>query len=128
MTSSRSWRKRAWTVAALAVLCAVAAGWWWRHDRTQGRVFRIGHQASPPGQLLDARNRPVGPIPEALTEAARLTGIQLEWVFAPEGPDKALAAGRVDLWPLIIQRASREGKVYITEPYLRLTYWIVARE
>jgi signal transduction histidine kinase/CheY-like chemotaxis protein len=104
------------------------ASWWWLHDRTAGRVFRMGYELSPPGQLLDANNLPTGPVPEAIREAARRRGIQLEWVFAPEGPDKAFAAKRVDLWPLIIQRTEREGKIYITEPYLRLTYWIVTRE
>jgi signal transduction histidine kinase/ActR/RegA family two-component response regulator len=104
------------------------ASWWWLHDRTAGRVFRMGHQFSPPGQLLDPDNRPIGPVPEAVREAAARRGIQLEWVFAPEGPDKAFAARRVDLWPLIIQRPERQGRIYITEPYLRLTYWVLMRE
>ncbi len=88
----------------------------------------MGYQYSPPGQLLDAGNRPAGPIPEAVREAAGRAGIQLDWILAPEGPDKAFAAHRVDLWPLIIQRPERRDNIYISEPYLRLTYWVVTRE
>ena len=82
------WRKLA-RFAAVALLAGVGvASWWWLHDRTAGRVFRLGYELSPPGQLLDTNNLPAGPVPEAIREAARRRGIQLEWVFAPEGPDK----------------------------------------
>jgi signal transduction histidine kinase/ActR/RegA family two-component response regulator len=118
------------TRVALILLIVASAGlvWWRFHDRTHDRVFRMGYQYSPPGQLLDAHNGPTGPIPEALQESAANAGIRLDWVFAPEGPDKAFAAKKVDLWPLIIQRPARAARIYITEPYLRLTYWVVTRE
>jgi signal transduction histidine kinase/CheY-like chemotaxis protein len=112
----------------ILALCAIGAAWWLLHDRTRDRVFRMGYQYSPPGQLLDGHNGPAGPVPEAIAEAAARKGIRLEWVLAPEGPDKAFAAHRVDLWPLIIQRPDRAGRVYISEPYLRITYWVVTRE
>jgi signal transduction histidine kinase/ActR/RegA family two-component response regulator len=116
-------------IAAVALAIAAAGTLWWRfHDRTHDRVFRIGYQYSPPGQLLDPHNGPTGPVPEAVSEAARSHGIRLEWVFSPEGPDKAFAARKVDLWPLIIAREDRIGRIYISEPYLRLTYWVVTRE
>jgi len=112
----------------ILALCAIGAAWWLFHDRTHERVFRMGYQYSPPGQLLDAHNGPSGAIHETIAEAAARNGIRLEWVLVPEGPDKAFAAQRVDLWPLIIQRADRVGHIYITEPYLRISYWIVTRE
>jgi signal transduction histidine kinase/ActR/RegA family two-component response regulator len=115
-------------VVSVLALCAALAAWWLFRDRTRDRVFRIGYQYSPPGQLLDAHNGPSGAIHETIAEAAARKGIRLQWVFAPEGPDKAFAARRVDLWPLIIQRPERAGRIYISEPYLRITYWVVTRE
>jgi signal transduction histidine kinase/ActR/RegA family two-component response regulator len=116
-------------LAFVLLLAGIAGTGWWRfHDRTEGRVFRMGYQYSPPGQLLDAQGKPSGPIAEALREAAERTGIQLQWVLAPEGPDKAFAAKKVDLWPLIIDRPERRDRIYISEPYLRLTYWVVTRQ
>src|SRR5437764_6082429 len=76
----------------ILALCAIGAAWWLFHDRTRDRVFRMGYQYSPPGQLLDGHNGPAGPIPEAIAEAAARKGIRLEWVLAPEGPDKSFAA------------------------------------
>jgi signal transduction histidine kinase len=128
MAGKQSWRTRAGVALAVAVVIGVGAAWWLLHDRTRGRVFRMGYQLSPPGQLLDAQNRPAGAIPEAILTAANQRGVQLEWVFSPEGPDKAFAAGKVDLWPLIIRRPERTDRIHITDPYLRLTYWIVMRE
>jgi hypothetical protein len=128
MRFPENWRRIAWTAALGATLCAAVAAWWWFHDSTHDRVFRMGYQYSPPGQLLDQQNQPSGAVPEAVREASNRTGIRLEWVFAPEGPDKAFAAHKVDLWPLMIQRPERRTQVYISEPYLRLTYWVVTRE
>src|SRR5690349_10817854 len=103
-------RRRYLRAIALAAALAMAGGsWWYFHDRTRGRVFRIGYQYSPPGELLGPDNRPSGPIPEGVNEAAARTGIRLEWVFSPEGPDRAFAAGKIDLWPLMIHRPERRG-------------------
>jgi signal transduction histidine kinase/ActR/RegA family two-component response regulator len=113
---------------AILALGAMGAAWWLLRDRTHDRVFRMGYQYSPPGQLLDAHNGPSGPVPEAIKEAAARKGIRLEWVLDEGGPDKAFAAKRVDLWPLLIKRPDRVGKIYMSQPYLRLTYWVVTRE
>jgi signal transduction histidine kinase/ActR/RegA family two-component response regulator len=123
-------RARAYARASLVLLLTgiAAIAWWQFHDRTRGRVFRMGYHYSPPGQLLDAQKRPSGPIVEGIRQAAARSGLRLEWVFVPEGPDVAFVANRVDLWPLITHRPERQGRIYISEPYLRLTYWVVTRE
>ena len=91
-------------------------------------VFRIGYEHSPPVQLVDEQGRIRGPVFEVLNEAARRRRIRLEWVHCPEGPDRALASGKVDLWPLMADVPERRGKLTITTPYLRTRYWLVSRE
>ena len=113
-------------LALLVGVCGTAA--WWFHDRTHSRVYRMGFQHSPPAQYADAQGRPMGPTVEAINAAARISGIRLQWVHAEEGPDAAFRARKVDLWPLIGKAAGRERSIYISDPYLRLTYWVVTRE
>ena len=118
---------RAVGLAALTI-CAGAASWWWFHDLTHSRVYRMGFQHMPPAQYVDAQGRPEGPVVEAFTDAARSAGIRLEWVRVQDGPDAAFHGKKVDLWPLIGRSPDREHYIYITDPYLRLTYWVVTRE
>ena len=44
----------------------------------------------------------------------------------PEGPDKALKTGVIDLWPIVASLPERERDFFITEPYAQVTYWLVA--
>lgn len=90
--------------------------------------LRIGFEHSPPVQLLNKDGRAQGPVIEVLTEAARRRGIHLEWVHCPEGPDRALRTGKVDLWPLIADIPERRESLSITSPYLRARWWLVSRE
>ncbi len=78
--------------------------------------------------VLDSHGGPDGAIVEAARMAARQSGIRLQWVPIPQGPEAAFAAGKVDLWPILGKSPEREAKIYITDPYLRLTYWVVTRE
>ncbi|MCL4840851.1 MAG: response regulator [Bryobacteraceae bacterium] len=108
------------SVVLLVLLVAMPA--------SASRVFRMGYEHSPPVQLVDSDGQIRGPVHEVLSEAAARRGIQLEWVHAPEGPDRALASGKVDLWPLMADIPERRGIVTITGPYLRTRWWLVSRE
>lgn len=92
------------------------------------RAVRIGYEHSPPVQLVDDQGHLRGPVFEMLSKAAALSKVRLEWIHCPEGPDRALASGRVDLWPLIADIPARRGKLTITPPYLRSRYWLISRE
>ncbi|MCL4796364.1 MAG: response regulator [Bryobacteraceae bacterium] len=90
--------------------------------------LRVGYEYSPPVQLVDEQGRVRGPVFEVISEAARRRGLQLEWVYCPEGPDRALRSGKADLWPLIADIPERRKHVSITSPYLRARWWLVSRE
>jgi signal transduction histidine kinase/ActR/RegA family two-component response regulator len=99
-------------------------------DRLQPghRSVRIGvDQAAPYQSWVEGRG-PIGFTVDVLGEAARKRGIHLEWIFCPEGPQKALRAGKVDLWPAQAVRAARDGGFYSTDPWLENTYAIIWRD
>jgi len=93
--------------------------------RPPGRTYRMGFQHSPPRQFVDAQGQPYGSAFDLLREAARRAEVKLDWVYVPEGPDRALDEGIVDLWPIVNQLPER-SRFHFTEPYAQLTYWLVA--
>ncbi|HLK63449.1 MAG TPA: response regulator [Bryobacteraceae bacterium] len=116
-----------WGTLAL-IVCLSSVVWWQSRDRTHSRVFRMGYQYAPPAQLVDEHGGPTGVAVEAIKEAAKRSGIRLEWIRVQDGPDAAFAAKKVDLWPLVGKLPTRQNTIRITDPYLKLTYWAVALE
>jgi signal transduction histidine kinase len=78
-------------------------------------------------QRVDAEGRLSGPAFEVLTAAARRRGIALEWVHSPEGPERALASGRVSLWPILGRTPEREKHLWISSPIMRVRFWLMTR-
>ncbi len=56
--------------------------------------------------------------PELVNEAARRTGLRLEWVYCPESAERAVRSGKVDLWPTMTVLEERKRHVYFSTPYL----------
>jgi signal transduction histidine kinase/DNA-binding response OmpR family regulator len=115
------------------LVLSIGFGWWWvtsvlGDPSHESRPFRMGFYSSWPNQFVTKDGRPEGPAVEIVTEAARRGHIPIEWVFAPEGPDAALADGKVDLWPLVGDIPERRKFLYISEPWNVRTYWMVSRE
>ena len=63
---------------------------------------------------------------EMVEEAARRSGVRLEWQLLKEGPHPALSARKVDLWPLLSVRTDSGAKIHFTEPYLSNAFVSVA--
>jgi signal transduction histidine kinase/CheY-like chemotaxis protein len=111
---------------ACVLIVLVALGVYTRRShRTVQRTLRIGFQNSYPYHFSDEENQATGPTVEITKAAARDLGIRLEWVFSPEGPEKALSSGRVDLWPLVADLEERHRLLYASAPWARMTYAIV---
>ena len=117
-------------VLILSSVVLTGCGWIVFHHSTArppARTYRIGFEYSPPRQYVDATGRPYGPVIDLLREAARRADVKLEWVHVPEGPDRGLDDGIVDLWPIMNQLPER-SRFHFTQPYAQLTYWLVARD
>ena len=59
---------------------------------------------------------------EIIAEAARSRGLRLQWVVRKEGPQAALTAGKVDLWPLLGVMPEIAPHLHFTRPYLSNSY------
>jgi signal transduction histidine kinase/DNA-binding response OmpR family regulator len=92
------------------------------------RTLKIGFQNSPPYHFPDARGNPSGPAVEIVREAAARIGIQLQWVFSPQGPEWALSSGAVDLWPLVGALPERRNLLYVSAPWTEMSFMIIAPE
>src|SRR5205823_7148315 len=91
------------------------------------RVIRIGVDQAAPYQSWVEGYGPVGFTVDVITAAARQHGITLQWTFCPEGPQKALRAGRVDVWPLLASRAAHDAGFYAADAWLENEYAVIWR-
>src|SRR5579859_1838564 len=89
------------------------------------KPFRIGFQQSPPFQFV-ANGTPTGPAIEIVAEAARRRHIPIEWVLSSDGPEPNLRSGKVDLWPLLGDLPERRKFLYISDPWIRISFWLVS--
>src|SRR5215472_18237745 len=103
------------SVGVVCILGAIGLTFWLRSNgassRPQRRV-RIGFDQAAPYQSLSPAGGPVGFSVDVLSEAARASGIELDWQFHAEGPQHAFANHAVDVWPLWASRAATKSKVY----------------
>src|SRR5947209_14171671 len=111
------------TLGAALVVCLLGfVGYRMVYRGTVARPLRIGYQNSPPYHFRGPGGKPTGPSVETVSAAAERLGIRLEWVFTPEGPEKAVSSGKVDLWPVMGDLPERRGLVYVSAPFARMTY------
>jgi signal transduction histidine kinase/CheY-like chemotaxis protein len=123
-------RRVAWLGGALTLLAAAGftARWWGASPSLQSRTFRIGFNQSQVSQFLGPDGNPIGPAVEIVAEAARRRGIRLQWIHIPEGPDRALREGIVDLWGIVGDHPERRAYMHITAPWRTIRYWTVRPE
>jgi signal transduction histidine kinase/CheY-like chemotaxis protein len=116
----------------LIIIIAGGLSWWFEtrfEDPSRAsQPFRIGYQNAPPYQSVANDGSPAGAAIDIVSEAARRRHIPLQWVPAPEGPEVNLRSGKVDLWPLIGDLPERRKFLYISEPWLTLSFWMVTLE
>ncbi len=53
-----------------------------------------------------------------LNEAARRRGIRLRWSIENEGPDVAIASGKVDLWPMLNSMTPQNRTIHVSPPWM----------
>jgi signal transduction histidine kinase/CheY-like chemotaxis protein len=121
--------RRSCLILFVGCLAALLVGGWtyWRTaHKPPERIFKMGFQDNPPLQYVDAQARPTGPALELIDIAARRSGIRIEWVYTPEGFERALSNNAVDLWPLMVDLPERRRSLYISAPWAKLTYAVVS--
>ena len=121
----RDWaiRKRYLAIAAAsAAAMAVVAVCLVNRQSAVTRTLRIGFQNSAPYHFPDSAGQASGPAVEIVRTAAQRRKIKLEWVFSPQGPERALASGAVDLWPIVGDLPERHKLLYISPPWTRMSY------
>ncbi len=114
--------------AGLLGILGVIAVRQWRTAQLLKVPFRIGFFNSAREHFLGPDGKPAGSAVDLLNKAARRRGIQLEWVYSPEGVDAALESGQVDLWPVLGIVPERKGRLYITAPFTMTDYGLLSRE
>jgi len=115
------------SASLLAILGTVVVRQW-RTSRVLKTTFRIGFDNSGREHFPGPDGKPAGNSVDLLNEAARRSGIKLEWIYSPEDGDAALASGQVDLWPLIADLPERKGRLYVSDPWTMTEYGIVSRD
>jgi signal transduction histidine kinase/CheY-like chemotaxis protein len=113
-------------LAAVAVVCSALAIYRFL-ARSPQRVLRIGYQNTPPLNYPGTDGVPTGTAVEVIRQAAQRAGIRLEWVYYPEGSEKAIISKSVDLWPIMVDFPERHQFVYLTGPWAKLSLALVYR-
>ena len=88
----------------------------------------IGFQDSAPYHFPDAHGNASGPVVDIVKEAARRKNIRLRWIWSPQGPEKALSSKAVALWPILGDLPERKKFLYITAPWLKMSYVLIFPE
>ena len=124
--------KRKWAVAALAgvLLCLGLLGWWLRERSLEPsrakRPFRVSSHLPPPSQgvdaaLLNASN-------QIFKEACRRRHVPIEVVPTEGDPVDDIVSGQIDLTQVTFDSPRNREKIYISEPWIVDSGWIVALE
>ena len=113
---SRRWW---WAIALVLVLAGIYLG---LPRAAPLQIIRIGFQNAQPYHFPDSQGRASGPAVDVLREAARRLNVEVDWVYAPQGPEKALSSGAVDVWPIMGDSPERRKTMHITAPWSRVTY------
>jgi signal transduction histidine kinase/CheY-like chemotaxis protein len=107
-----------WRIAAVVLLAAGALLFVFCRRPPADRVYRIGIRNNASVETGDVEGRIDVLARAVVAEAAGRIGMRLRWVESPEGPDKALGEGRVELWPMVGILPKRKSRLHITEPWL----------
>jgi PAS domain S-box-containing protein len=128
----RPWRvlRRRWTlIVASIVVAAGAAAWaalWWA-PVAKG-PYRIGFENDPPYHFPGPDGQPRGWAFEAIAEAARRSGIDLQWTFCPESSEAAIRSDRVDLWPIMTDLPRRRSFIYFSDHWMHTDLYVLLRQ
>ena len=133
--SAEFWTRRRKAFLALGLCASSLLGWgtWWASNRLKdparaSRAFRIGYVDTPPYNTVAPDGSPKGPYIDIFAEACRRLRIPIEWVYTPEGAERGLQSGKVDLWTSLGDLPERRKIIYLSAPWSTLSSWLVTRD
>jgi signal transduction histidine kinase/CheY-like chemotaxis protein len=122
---------RRWALVMLiALLCLASLGWWLRERSLEPsralRPFRVSEHKLPLKQgvdpkLVDSSNL-------IFEEACKRRHIPFELVKTEGDPVAAIVDGRIDLTQVIFDSPENRKRIYISEPWIVDSSWLVAPE
>ena len=120
--------KAACAIAATGAVAGLVSLWYFTaQPPLLQRSLRIGFENNPPVQIRTAMGFS-GLAVEAIDEAAKRAGVQLEWVETGTSSEEALRKGLVDLWPLMIDLPERHKYVHFARPWMHTGNVLLLRE
>jgi PAS domain S-box-containing protein len=90
------------------------------------RPLRIGFEQNPPVQIR-TDNGFSGLAVETVNEAAKRSGVRLQWVETGTSSDEAFQKGLVDLWPLMADLPDRRKRLHLSRPWLHSNHVLLLR-
>ncbi len=115
--------------AGCAVVLAAVLIYWRSGDPSESdRIYRVGVDNAPPYNLLQPGQPVRGLAVEVLQEAARRSGIRLQFVPLSIPVDEAFRRNLVDMWPAATDTPERRKWLHVTRPYLANRLCIVTRD
>ncbi len=129
MLSISHWLRRPFLILVSIGLAASVTFWYFaiRTPPIPRRTLRIGFEQVTPVQIRTDRGF-AGLAVEIIDEAARRSGLSLQWVETGTSSEEAFRRGLVDLWPLMADLPERRKVIHITTPWLPATHALVMRE
>ena len=129
------WTRRRKAFLALGLFASSLLGWgtWLASNRLKdparaSRAFRVGYVDTPPYNTVAPDGSPKGPYIDIFAEACRRLRIPIEWVYTPEGAERGLQSGKVDLWTSLGDLPERRKIIYLSAPWSTLSSWLVTRD
>jgi len=84
---------------------------------SSAQPLRIGYGNFPPYNFRNASNQPVGFQIEILNQAARRSGIALDWTYSPGVGMACLSSNACDLWAQASTRITPEQGIALSKPW-----------
>jgi len=113
---------RYWRIGVILIATVVAASLAFLYSVNPLRpipegTLRIGFEQNPPLQFHTADGL-AGVGVEAVSEAAKRSGLRVQWVETGVSSEESFRKGLVDLWPVMADLQERRRFVHFTRPWL----------
>ena len=112
---------------ALMGLVVGAIGLWLGYPRPDATLYRIGANRTSPYVIVSPSGEVSGLAFDVVNEAARRSGLRLQWVVTDEFADLSFQRGAIDIYPTASPSPWREQNLHLTPSWLVSSMVLVSR-